>query len=407
MKPLLSIIIPVYKVEKFIDQCLNSIFSQKMAEDVFEVIVVNDGTPDNSMAIVEEYTSHANLIILNQKNQGLSMARNNGLKVCKGEYVWFVDSDDWLLPNSLSEVIVNIKKHPDVNVFSSVLLCVYESTGNQVPEYNPYKGLISGCDYIKRKYRQGAVQRFIFKKSFLDKENLNFYPGLLHEDSLFGFQMLYLANEVFILDHMVYAYRLRESGSIMSSISIKSPNDLLTIHKMLMTFMDNRVKNEDKEWYKLAIYHVIDCVYGFSRGILSTQEFKEFYSCNKQYLRDESLFLKKARVSKIYAYRMIFFPVCYMKFRNYLGRLKKAIGVGGVENSSIEEEPTRVLNRKLCRLNKKVSNKISSYYNLLKLSFLGVKHGSHCCIHGKFGATIYPKAKLYIGNDFYMSNGKQ
>ena len=79
---------------------------------------------------------------------------------------------------------------------------------------------------------------------------------------------------------------------------------------------------------------------------------------------------------------------------------------GGVENSSIEEEPTRVLNRKLCRLNKKVSNKISSYYNLLKLSFLGVKHGSHCCIHGKFGATIYPKAKLYIGNDFYMSNGK-
>lgn len=325
MRPLLSIVIPVYKVEKYIDQCLNRIFSQNVLEDIYEVIVVNDGTPDNSMEIVREYTHHTNLIVLNQNNQGLSMARNNGLKLCKGEYVWFVDSDDWLLPNSLSEVIDNIKKYPYINVFSSVLLCYYESTGKQIVEYNPEKGLISGCDYIKRKYRQGAVQRFIFKKSFLDEKGLKFYPGLLHEDSLFGFQMLYLAGDVFILNHMIYAYRLRESGSIMSSISIKSPNDLVKIHKMLISFMNDNVKSEDKDWYRLAIYHVIDCVYGFSRGILSTQEYKEFYSRNKNYLRNESLFLKRAPVSKIYAYRMIYYPVTYMKLRHKLGRLKKIV----------------------------------------------------------------------------------
>ena len=322
----LSIIIPVYKVRDYIAKCLESIESQDVNKEFYEVIIVNDGTPDDSMEIAAPIIERmGNATVIDQENQGLSAARNAGLEKASGEYVWFVDSDDWLLPGAIKEVFYNIHKFPYVDVFSSVLQCYYESNGKTLPEYNPDKGLIKGKDYLKKKYRQGAIQRFVFKRNFLDNNSLRFYPGILHEDSLFGFEMLYLAENVFVLDHMIYAYRLRESGSIMSSISMRSPNDLLRIHKLLKEFMITNVKPEDTQWYRLIIFHIIDCIYGFSRPILSTNEFKKFYEKNKDYLRDESEFLYKAPVSKMYAFRMVVFPVTYMKIKYQLGKIKKFI----------------------------------------------------------------------------------
>ena len=106
MNILLSLIIPVYKVEAFIYQCLNSIFSQITENNSIELIIVNDGSPDNSMSIVEELTKDKpHITIVNQQNQGLSVARNTGLSHAKGEYVWFIDSDDWLLPNAIEDVL--------------------------------------------------------------------------------------------------------------------------------------------------------------------------------------------------------------------------------------------------------------------------------------------------------------
>ena len=87
----LSIVIPVYNVEDYIRGTLDSIYNQKVDEQCFEVIVVNDGTPDNSMKIVKEFAAtHQNLTIINQENQGLSAARNAGIKVAKGVYIWVV-----------------------------------------------------------------------------------------------------------------------------------------------------------------------------------------------------------------------------------------------------------------------------------------------------------------------------
>lgn len=124
----LSIIIPIYNVEEFIEECLNSIILQVSESFPIEIIVVNDGTPDNSMTIVNRIqTRIPNLFrIINQENQGLSMARNNGLRVAKGEYVWFVDSDDYLLSNALLKVKEYIEKYPNIDVFSSFLRQYFE-----------------------------------------------------------------------------------------------------------------------------------------------------------------------------------------------------------------------------------------------------------------------------------------
>ena len=91
----LSIIIPVYNVEKFITRCLHSCVSQNLSINEFEIVVVNDGTRDNSMKFVSQFAEeYSNISIINQENKGLSAARNRGLSVAKGDYVWFVDSDE-------------------------------------------------------------------------------------------------------------------------------------------------------------------------------------------------------------------------------------------------------------------------------------------------------------------------
>lgn len=161
----LSIIIPIYKVEKYIEQCLYSIYDQKIDEFLFEVIAVNDGTPDNSMNIVKKYANkHKNLHVLNYENQGLSIARNLGLKKASGDYVWFVDSDDWLTNNSLSIVISHLSKNYDV---LKIKLCrINESNGKStIDSYNKYlknKDVIVGSDFLFADGAYAPAQSFYF-----------------------------------------------------------------------------------------------------------------------------------------------------------------------------------------------------------------------------------------------------
>ena len=104
----LSIIVPVYNVEKYIRPCVESLFRQDLAEECFEVIIVNDGTQDNSMEMIKDIVAfHTNITVINQENQGLSTARNNGTEKATGEYLLYVDSDDLLAEHSLSALLEN------------------------------------------------------------------------------------------------------------------------------------------------------------------------------------------------------------------------------------------------------------------------------------------------------------
>ena len=102
----LSIIVPVYNVEKYIKPCIESIFKQGLDEDSFEVIIINDGTKDKSMEVIADFISqHQNITVIHQVNQGLSVVRNNGIAVAKGEYILMPDSDDLLIENSLKPLL--------------------------------------------------------------------------------------------------------------------------------------------------------------------------------------------------------------------------------------------------------------------------------------------------------------
>lgn len=325
---LLSLIIPVYKVELYIADCLNSIFSQLYDKRNVEIVIVNDGTPDNSMEIVKKLAEGRNNVqIINQNNQGLSVARNTGLYHAKGEYIWFIDSDDWLLPNAINDVFTYILKNTDIPVFSTILERHIEKQNKIEQEYYPAKKELSGKEYLQLKYRQGASQRFIFKKAFLIRHNLSFYPGILHEDGLFGYQMLYWANKVKILDKSVYAYRIRK-GSIMTSISMKTPNDMLFIHQELMKFCEQKVENKDKLWFRIRIFSILINLFQFSRGLAFTHDFKLFYKTNKNYITQETNFIienKTVITKNIYHEALIlkYIPLTFMKIKNIAKRILK------------------------------------------------------------------------------------
>lgn len=288
----LSIIIPIYNVEQFIAQCLHSIYSQNFPLEQFEVIAVNDGTPDHSMDIVECFSKkYINLKIVNQKNQGLSVARNTGLQQANGDYIWFVDSDDWLTNDSLSVVWKNIQQNPQVDVFATVLMMQYEKNGRAEIEYKPNLNVRSGRDYMFRNNNanRGACQRYIFKKAFLEKYDLKFMPGVYHEDGEFSNRMLYLADELMIIPQPVYNYRIRTSGSIMSSRKMKMNDDLVKIFFVLRKFAEKYVKGNEDYWpYRGKIYECLTASVLFSRNEIFTSDFNSFYQVNKHLIKKEA-----------------------------------------------------------------------------------------------------------------------
>lgn len=254
---ILSIIIPIYKVEKYVRGTLESIYNQEFEEGEFEVICVNDGTPDNSMQIVNEYASqHTNLRIINQMNQGLSCARNAGLSIAQGEYVWFVDSDDSLEAGSLSQTTQYIKSDPDTEILGFDIVRVQETDKKEKIEhviqkdknFHLYHLSLHTKDII-HKTHIAPVQRFIFKHSFLRNHHLTFYPKIYHEDMEFMSKAFFLANQIKFIKYAPYRYLVRNSGNIMSSANIKSVTDKMTIASELNHFKQKHATSRFEKAY--------------------------------------------------------------------------------------------------------------------------------------------------------------
>lgn len=327
MSYILSIIIPIFNVEKYIDRCLQSILPQTLTNNI-EIILVNDGTPDKSMDIVSKYAETYSISIINQRNQGLSMARNNGLKVAHGEYVWFVDSDDTLLPEAIEKVLTVLKEHKGIDVIATVLLQKKENNGTTAMEYTPDFSVKTGRDYMFRGNHLGASQRYILRRNFLLDNNLFFMPNVYHEDGEFGHKMMYLAKSVYVMSEPVYCYLLRSSGSIMSTRKVKMNNDLIAIYKELETFSRTNVEERDKiRFLSLAANCVYDTIL-FSRRVIFTKEFKYFYVENKKFIHQVAgQFLPHIREigwrNYIRALHFYFCPLAWTKIKTIVRQVLK------------------------------------------------------------------------------------
>ncbi len=232
----LSIIIPVYNVEKYIDKCLLSCLSQDVPLTDYEIIVINDGTKDRSLEIAQERTKDVpNVTIFSQENAGLSVARNKGLSMAKGDYVWFVDSDDYIETRCLGGIFSVLNE--SVDILQLQYRYIYED--GRPPKEVPKKiinNVCSGREITLRGGLPAQAQLTIFRRSFLLENNLLFEPGIYHEDSEFRPRAVYLAKRISSYNEIVYNYLIRTSGSIMSNFKLKNGLDLIYLCNKLYLF---------------------------------------------------------------------------------------------------------------------------------------------------------------------------
>ncbi len=317
----LSIIIPVYQVEQYISDCFNSIFDTTSRD--FEIVVVNDGSKDKSMDIVRSFTSnHKNIRLIEQKNQGLSSARMNGLGVATGDYVWFVDSDDYLLPGAIDKVMDLLYATPDIEVIAFPLLWCYDDGNKNRTDYVlSESGIYYGKDLLKNKsIPVWAAPRFVIRKSLFESEDLFFPRGLTHEDEYFGRVLLYLAERVLVMNKPVYVYRQRE-GSIMNKAGINSAKNLVNIYKLLSSFERN-ISTEDSNWFKKDIVSLLLESYTRNRHLFGTESFDSFrqeysYFILSTFRDNEHLFSFK---DKILGNLMLRLPLFFSRLMQICGK---------------------------------------------------------------------------------------
>ena len=203
MEKFLSIILPVYNVERYLAECLDSCLEQDIPHDDYEIICVNDGSPDNSAEILERYArEHSNIRVITQPNGGLSAARNTGLAAACGAYIWFVDSDDFIRKNCLAELRRFLTETP----VDSLSIGYYEFEGAFSPEEHAQMnaGTLQPCTA----FSGGLAWDALYRRTFLQAHNLLFLPELrYHEDSMFRMELKHCSPKTGSYPAVLYFYR--------------------------------------------------------------------------------------------------------------------------------------------------------------------------------------------------------
>lgn len=268
----LSIVIPVFNVEKYILPCLESVFRQGLDDYLFEVIIVDDGTEDFSIEVIEDIISHhSNIIVIHQDNQGLSVARNNGAAIAKGTYILFLDSDDLLIDGSLSVMLekaiaskadfvrADYIEMGDEEIYQKKEVCQFAfCTQEKVGEIAFLEDLNP---------RQCYVWRTLYRKEFLEDNHLSFISNICFEDVLFTHMCYLKAKKCLICSWLLYIYR-RGNNSITNSIDEKKLKDLCFVIVKLWQLKSlaglsqeilRKLNDSVFATFSLLIYYMLHC----------------------------------------------------------------------------------------------------------------------------------------------------
>lgn len=254
---LFSIIIPVYNVEKYLRECLESVLGQTYED--WEAICVNDGSTDSSGAILEEYAAKdSRFKVITQNNAGTAAARNTGMKESKGNYIFFLDSDDWIEANALQTLASRLNGE-DILCFSGKRY--FEATGhyNQT-DYLPEKDYSNGMDYynenalLPRDFAFVCVVLRIYNRQFLLENKLFFDEDITYEDNLWVPKTIYRAHSVKVIADSLYVYRIRK-GSKMQTVSLDRKKDMLNVSNRLSAFFVPIGSIEKTTVYQVLTHH--------------------------------------------------------------------------------------------------------------------------------------------------------
>lgn len=294
-----SVIIPVYNVENYLRKCLDSLVNQTLKD--IEIIVVNDGTTDNSQEIINEYVKKypKKVVSIIQENGGQGAARNTGLLHAKGEYIGYVDSDDYVEENMYEELYKKAKEED-----SDIVIC-----GNNVVKEN-YE-LFSKED-VDKEFLLGkmAVWNKIYKKNIIVDNKIQFRSKVWYEDLDFTMKVYFSSKKISYVDKPLYNYLLRE-GSTMNNNNIKRNLELIEAFDSLIDYCkDKKIYNKAKDEIEfLCIYHmyifaitrVLNTNNNYKAKIAIINKFRDYINSNfPNFKQNKYLYLLPKRRKLIY-----------------------------------------------------------------------------------------------------------
>lgn len=259
----LSIIVPCYNVEQYVEKCIDSIENQDIPKDDYEVLAYNDGSTDTTLDVLLKLADkYANLKIASHKNIGLSGTRNRGIREAHGDFIWFIDSDDWIESNCLGKILASINNETDIVAFSGFIPEGDRSAGADI-----YGDNVTDKQTLFTYGFADGAPFYMHRRDFLIENNLFFKEGIKHEDTLFTPIVLNEAREIVFYRTPVYHYLLR-SGSITTVKDLKRIYDLNNNMSYLLGYADKIKDLVVKRGFLTHIaHHIIEMLnYGIDNG---------------------------------------------------------------------------------------------------------------------------------------------
>lgn len=261
----LSIIIPVYNVEKYVLRCLDSCYRQDLPESDYEVICVDDGSTDNSSSLIETFAKkHNNIVVLHQSNAGQSAARNYGLKKAKGDYIWFIDSDDWIQPNVIKRLLIQAyQENLDTLCFTFQYVDENGEITNGKYEMPSFHNVTDGREFIFKYSMPAGPWSAIHRRDFLEKKQLYYLEGIKREDEDFTVRAYCSAERISYVNVVAYNYYQRNGSTMKSQKSVKTAYDLLFVADSLYKFAQGLKGNHQPAY--LAVMNRVS--FAFSQSL--------------------------------------------------------------------------------------------------------------------------------------------
>lgn len=264
----LSIIVPVYNVENYLPKCVESLHNQDLSPDEYEIILVDDGSPDRCGAICDEYAArYSQIKVIHRENGGLSAARNHGIEEAQGQYVQFVDSDDFLEPNVLKTLVDKMEQDQ-----LDVLRFNYQNVNEKNEVFEPNKvskpfvdyrdEVCDGLTFLTERLGFACYAcQFMIRRDLLS--DCLFKKGIYFEDTEWTPRLLLKAERATSTDLIVYNYLMRE-GSITQSIDEKKKRKVLDDKLSLIDSMKQQMEDaSDKRWFEGMIAQITLSIIGY------------------------------------------------------------------------------------------------------------------------------------------------
>ncbi|MHA7967368.1 glycosyltransferase family 2 protein [Paenibacillus sp. CAU 1782] len=300
-----SIIVPVYNVELYLKDCLNSLLHQTFRD--IEIICINDASTDHSLDILRKYAHMDNRIVIidSPENRGLSYSRNQGLAHARGEYVYFLDSDDLIVPNAIEELFIHAEeKNLDIVYFEAQLLFENKELNTRFHSYKEefnvlcpdvasgtalFTHLISNRDWV------ASVCRQFWRRDYLKENNFSFYENIIHEDELFSFLTLINANRVSCLKKQYFIRRIREQSITTSAVSRKNFIGVFICYCEIIMFWEkrkfNNIVNQSIADYLFRLSTSLKNTYLKINGDVAIEDIEKIASSHQNFRQLFSLFI--------------------------------------------------------------------------------------------------------------------